>query len=93
MLKILGWVAVSVAALHTKREHRGSGLASFVLRKVNVDTVQAIALSPINPYTADAPIWVHGDCEADNQDAQRWFTSEGFRPVVKNTWVLIKLDE
>lgn len=64
-----------------------------MLRQVDLATVRAILDSPVNPYPAGAPVWVHGDCEADNTSAQRWFSAQGFQPVVRNTWMLIKLDD
>jgi GNAT superfamily N-acetyltransferase len=82
---------VSIAALHTSPSHRRAGFASVVLQAVCNATVEAIERCPLNPYEANAPVWMHGDCEADNVKAQRWFQAQGFQPTVKNTWILFRL--
>jgi ribosomal protein S18 acetylase RimI-like enzyme len=82
---------VSIAALHTSPSHRRAGFASVVLQAVCNATVEAIERCPLNPYEANDPVWMHGDCEADNVKAQRWFQAQGFQPTVKNTWILFRL--
>jgi hypothetical protein len=64
----------------------------LVLKALCERIAQAMQACSVNPYPQGALIWVHGDTEVNNTTAQRWFASQGFEPLVKNTWLLVTID-